>query len=82
MEKFIILIFYGNGTSADILNSTWKNKEKKGVFQDLGPHIFDMLDFFNITFEVKNIEDGYFESFETYAYDYCQFGINSNVKFQ
>lgn len=79
-KVYHINFFYGNGTSADILNSTWKNKEKKGVFQDLGPHIFDMLDFFNITFEVKNIEDGYFESFETYAYDYCQFRINSNVK--
>ena len=51
----LVNFFYGNGTSADILNSTWKNKEKKGVFQDLGPHIFDMLDFFNITFEVKDI---------------------------
>ena len=79
-DIYYMNFFYGNGTSLDILNSPWRNEEKKGVFQDLGCHIFDLINFFDIKFNIKDLSDVKFFSFETKNCDYCQFNINSKIK--
>lgn len=79
-DVYYINFFYGNGTSLDILKSPWKNNEKKGVFQDLGCHIIDLIDFFNIKFNLKDLCDVQLVSIETENCDYCQFRINSKIK--
>jgi predicted dehydrogenase len=39
-------LFYGNGTSKLIKNSTWRDKGGMGVIQDLFPHLMDICDYF------------------------------------
>ena len=72
--------FYGNGTSQDILKSKWRNNEKNGIFQDLGCHILDLIDFFNIDINIDFLKTTLANSFETNSYDYGQFIIDGEIK--
>ena len=39
---YVIKLFYGNGTAADIKKSTWRDTDS-GVIRDLMPHLIDLL---------------------------------------
>jgi predicted dehydrogenase len=77
---YYIHFFYGNGTSQDILKSKWRNQEKNGIFQDLGCHILDLIDFFKIDVDIQSLNKVISYSFETKSYDYGQFVIDGKIK--
>lgn len=79
-EIYYINFFYGNGTSQDIIKSEWRNKKKNGVFEDLGSHVIDLIDYFNIDFDIKHLKTILASSFETKSYDYGQFIIDGKIK--
>ena len=51
-----ISFFYGNGTALNIINNKWKNYSKTGVFQDLGSHIFDLINFLILSTMLKTLK--------------------------
>ena len=77
---YYINFFYGNGTAQNILKSAWRNQKKNGIFEDLGSHILDLIDFFNIDVDIKFLKIILASSFETLSNDYGQFIIDGNIK--
>lgn len=77
---YYIHFFYGNGTAQNIVKSEWRNNKNSGIFEDLGCHILDLIDFFNIDIDIKLLKTVLVSSFETSSLDYGQFIINGNIK--
>jgi predicted dehydrogenase len=67
-DLYFINIFYGNGTSQDIKNSSWKDKHA-GVVHDLGSHLINLVDFWFP--QPKIVFQSLVSSFETKSPDYA-----------
>ena len=76
-------IFYGNGTAALVKNSPWRDKKTKGVIEDLGSHIIDIIFFL---FDKKINRPRLINSFnyENKSPDYSIFNVhlNNNILIQ
>jgi predicted dehydrogenase len=68
-EIYFVNLFYGNGTSQDILSSSWRDTSS-GVILDLGSHLLDLLNFWfsklTIEFQLTLLSE-----FETKSPDYA-----------
>ncbi len=74
---YLCNIFYGNGTSMLVRNSTWKDKNK-GVLSDIGSHLLDIVFWF---FDLKKnilFRKMIYKKFENNSYDYSYIASNLN----
>lgn len=68
-EIYFVNLFYGNGTSQDILNSSWRDSGS-GVIHDLGSHLLDLLNFWFSELVVE-FQSTSLSNFETKSPDYA-----------
>ncbi len=80
---FKFRLFYGNGTSLDVKNSTWRD-QGYGVLDDLGSHAFDIANFLLSPqkFSVDYVKGS---NFETKSFDNIEIGgrfdtIEANIE--
>ncbi len=76
---YVCNLFYGNGTSALVKKSKWKDY-RSGVLADLGSHIFDIC-FFWFGKNIKRVKKITNNSFENKSYDFCSFIIEYKFGF-
>ena len=63
-------IFYGNGTSQLVKNSSWRDTDP-GVLSDLGSHVFDALDFWIEDIKTFSFQPTCAANYETKSFDYA-----------
>jgi len=68
-EIYFVNLFYGNGTSQDILNSSWRDSNA-GIIHDLGSHLIDLLNFWFPKLNV-DFQSTFMGNFETKSPDYA-----------
>lgn len=77
---YLAKFFYGNGTAAEVLTSTWRDTGL-GVLADLGSHLLDLVRFF-FGPSKRDFQLWSCERFETRAPDHACFGATSSPAIQ